>query len=62
MQGEVGALGVNRPEPQGVWREEAPASALPPELRPQHLCGLLQLLSHVLQPLHILLLAGSEMG
>lgn len=61
MRGEVGALGVNNPEPQGVWRED-PESALVPELRPQHLRGLLQLLSHVLQPLHILLLAGPEMG
>lgn len=65
MPGEVGALGVNSPKPQSVSGSRRPrgeGSALPPELFPKHLCRLLQLISHVLQPLHILLLVGSEMG
>ena len=57
-------LGVNSPRPQGVWgrRTRGQGSARPPELLSQHLRRLLQLLSPVRQPLHVMLLVGSEMG
>lgn len=37
-------------------------SAAPPELLSQHLRRLLQLIAHVLQPLHVMPLAATEAG